>query len=289
MTDSFKRMDILDELDNFNTAPQANSLMEGILMEDESNARLNQREQEPEEEPIEEAKTELPNDYLPLNSSIQDLRGQVDQRLSNIERNISQKLDNLSYQQRQQPQQQTYVDPNYDADAPLTAAQMAPMNQRLEAANTMAARAYVRAEVSRAHLEYERFKQSNPNFELNPQEIDGAIGTMVQNGKLGELENINWRGHFDQLYRPKLDGKLQEYEKTVSDLRKEIDSLKKRPSTSVTTPVSPAVGRSTARTSAIESPLDTIDDNVLNLKSFRTKGNFRTFGNDMKKMLKVNK
>lgn len=288
--EKFKRPAILDELDTYNTAPEAGSIMESIQLEEEQNLRQNQNfktSDEPTTEPDDGSKEDakeaarrgLPNDYLPLNSSIQDLRGQVDQRLTGIERSLTQRLDNLAntFQQRQQtPQQEAWQ--NQDQDTPVTLGQLGPVTQRIEAATNMATRAFVRSELSRAHLEYERYKHSNPDFKLNPQEIDHAVGQMVSNNKLGELENINWRGHFDQLHRPQLDGKLQEYEKTIADMRKELDTLKKRPS--VTTPatqVSPAVGRSTGR--AIESPVNQLsDDVILDMKEFKKKGDFKSFG-----------
>jgi hypothetical protein len=288
MTEEFKRPTILDELDNFNTAPKADSLMEGILLEEEANIKGTTTLPAIEEETTTETtpKKELPNDYLPLNSSIQDLRGQVEQRLNTIERSISQKLDSLTnaYSQRQKDPEPQYTQADYDT--PVTLGQLSPVTQRVEAANNMAMRAFVRSEISRAHLEYERYKHTNPKFDLNPQDIDSAVTAMVQNGKLGELENVNWRGHFDLLYRPKLDNQLQEYEKKITDLEKQVEGYKKRPATTApATQVSPAVGRSTAR--AIESPVNQADDTILDMKEFKQKGNFKGFGKRVTERLRM--
>lgn len=286
-----KRLDILDELDEFNTAPEAPSIMESILQEEESLNKdiqdfKTQKEGTVESGADSSVKRELPSDYLPLNSSIQDLRGQVDSRLTGIERSLTQRLDSLSnnLQQRQQPQQ-TYQAPEYDQDTPVTLGQLGPITQRLEHTQNMALKSIARSELTRAHLEYERYKQANPGFELNPQEIDYAVGQLVQTGKLDQLENTNWRGHFDQVYRPKLDSKLADSEKRIAEMQKEIETLKKRSVPSVpATPVSPAVGRSPSRPT-IQSPTEQADDDIVNMKSFRQKGNFKSFGNDLKRKI----
>lgn len=285
-----KRLDILDELDEFNTAPEAPSIMEGILREEESLNRdiqeFKAQREETADEPTERAtKKDIPDAYLPLNTSIQDLRGQVDQRLTGIERGLSQRLDSISNSltQRQTPQQ---AQPEYDPESPVTFGQLTHLANSLQASERNAYKAVVRSELTRAHLEYERYKQANPDFELNPQEIDYAVGEMSKNGKLEQLENTNWRGQFDQLHRPKLNSKLADSNKRIADLEKEIEVLKKRPAPSVNqTPVSPAVGRSQSRPSTVQSPTEQADDDIVNMKSFRQKGNFKGFGNDLKRKI----
>jgi len=280
MSEEFKRPAMLDELDKFNTAPPADSIMQSILKEEEANAQTTrQAEITDESVQTEPVKKELPSDYLPLNSSIQELNNKVDQRLNGIERTLIQRLDNLSSTVRQPQPQQQPQDPfhGYDRETPLTLEHISPLTQRTQAANDMAFRAYVRSEYTRAQLEYERFKQTHPEFDLNPQEIDHAVGQMVSNGKWSELENVNWRGHFEQLNAPKTQAKYSELEKKYEALQKEIEGLKKRPAASVpSTPVSPAVGRSPTR--AIESPTSLPNDDVLQMKEFRQKGNFKGFG-----------
>lgn len=286
-----KRLDILNELDEFNTAPEAPSIMEGILREEENLNRDIQDFKAQKETTAEETeektttKRDIPDGYLPLNSSIQDLRGQFDQRLTGIERSLSQKLDSISngLSQRQAPQQ---AQPEYDPESPVTFGQLNQLANSLQASERNAYKAVVRSELTRAHLEYERYRQANPDFELNPQEIDYAVSEMSKNGKLEQLENTNWRGQFDQLHRPKLNSKLADSEKRIAELQKELETLKKRPAPpAVQTPVSPAVGRSPSRPSSIQSPTEQADDDILQMKSFRQKGNFKGFGNDLKRKI----
>ena len=84
MTEEFKRPAILDELDTYNTAPieESGSIMQGILNEqtgETGRAELSDTQQADTTTP---SKRELPNDYLPLNSSIQELTKLVTDKFS---------------------------------------------------------------------------------------------------------------------------------------------------------------------------------------------------------------
>lgn len=295
MSDDNKRLSILDELDKFNTAPQADSLMLGILAEEEAGRAPNRfaipDEPEapapaPDETEPEAPKTpEAPDHYLPLNTSIQDLNNRFDSRIAGIERAIQSLTGSLS-QQRQQPQQEQQY--QYDPDMPVTGHQMQALAQRQELAYRMGLTAYKNNLATRAHLEYQRFKSANPDFNFDPQQIDFAIDQMARDGKLEQLESTNWRGHFEQMYAPQRQTRYDEQAKQIESLQKELETLKKhspRPAAKPQ-PVSPATGRS-SRGPAISSPLtESQDDAVVNLKSFRQKGNFKGFARDLPGVLR---
>lgn len=290
MSEDNKRLAILDELDKFNTAPQADSLMLGILQEEEaSRGRLNlQNEDVPLQDPADPAQeekpgTSVPDNYLPLNTSIQELQGKFDSRISGLERSI-QSLVNTQSQVRQ-PVQQQQQQPNYDPDMPVTAHHLMQLAERQEMAYNMSMKAYKNNISTRAHLELQRFQAKNPDYQLDPVEVDNAINQMERDGNLSQLEKTNWQGYFQADYAPQRETRYQDQSKQIEKLQKELESLKKNSarSTQPTQPVSPSTGRSSRSPAAISTPLtQSSEDEIVGLKSFRQKGNFKGFANDIK-------
>lgn len=293
MSEDNKRLAILDELDKFNTAPQADSLMLGILQEEEANqGRFGARNEEDapgEDEPEaplapEDKKPEVPNDYLPLNTSIQDLNGKFENRFSGLERSIQSLAQSIS--QSQQPRQQA-PEQNYDPDMPVTGQHMQVLAQRQEMAYNMGLRAYKQNLSTRAHLELQRFQTKHPDFQMDSQQLDFAIDAMARDGKLDQLEGTNWRGHFEQMYVPQRESRYDAQAKQIETLQKELESLKKTAARSPAPaqPVSPSTGRSSRGPAAISTPLqESNEDSIVGLKTFRQKGNFKGFANDLKSM-----
>lgn len=296
MSEENKRLAILDELDKFNTAPEADSLMLGILKEEEAAANRSNdydrsagdredRSVEAPEDKVVEKERSLPNDYLPLNTSIQDLNSRFEGRFSGLERSLQSLAQSIaqSGQQRQQPVEQTY-----DPDMPVTGQQMQVLAQRQQMAYDMGLKAYKNNLSTKAHLEYQRFKSSNPDFQMDPQQLDYAIDAMARDDKLEQLEGTNWRGHFEQMYAPQRTARHESLQKEVDTLKKELETLKKASvrSAQPPEPVSPATGRSSRSPAAIATPLGaSADDQIVGLKSFRQKGNFKGFGKDIKSII----
>lgn len=292
-----KRLAILDELDQFNTAPEADSLMLGILKEQEAQQGRQPGERESVEHPAAQAADdttpgdakETPDPYLPLNTSIQEmnkeLNGKFENRFSGLERSIQSLANSMSQgQQRQQPQQE-----QYDPDMPITAQHMQVLAQRQEQTYQMGLQAYKTNIATRAHLEYMRFKNAHPDFQFDPAQIDFAVDAMARDGKLQELAGANWRGQFEQMYAPQRDSRYDTQQKEVERLTKELEALKKSAVRSAPPPlpVSPSTGRSVRGPAAISTPLQSSnDDGILGLKSFRQKGNFKGFAKDLKSMIK---
>ena len=293
-----KRLAILDELDDYNTAPEADSLMLGILKEQEGEHRKLGGERESLEHPATqaaddtipgEAAKEADDRYLPLNTSIQEmhkeLNGKFENRFSGLEHSIQSLANTMSQgQQRQQPQQE-----QYDPDMPITAQHMTVLAQRQEQTYQMGLQAYKTNIATRAHLEYMRFKNTHPDFQFDPAQIDFAVESMARDGKLQELAGANWRGQFEQMYAPQRDSRYDTQQKEVERLTKELEALKKSAARSAPSPlpVSPSTGRSSRGPAAISTPLQSSnDDGILGLKSFRQKGNFKGFAKDLKSMMK---
>jgi hypothetical protein len=275
MTD---RLAILEEMDNFNTAPieQSGSIMEGILNEQTS---LNPDTSAPQEQPIVEPKKELPNDYLPLNSSIQELTKLVSDKFNNYDRRFTE-LSN-TFDTVRQPVQQPQPSMQYDPDAPVTMQHLSQVIQAYSGINQQSNEAFRNSILTRAQIEYMRYKQENPSFDLDPREVEATVNQAFKSGQTDLVKNANWRGYFDQMYRPTLDTKLTASEKRVAELERELETMKKKPVATTTTPVTPAVGKTTSRPSAIESPVgNTID--VTSWKSFNKKGDFKSFGKELK-------
>jgi len=278
-----KRLAILDELDQYNTAPEADSLMLGILKEQEHKHKLYEEPPTEEKPPTEEE--EATDHYLPLNTSIQNLNGRFENKFAALERSIQSLVS--SFSNRQQPQQPRQEE--YDPDMPVTAQHMQALAQRQEQTYQMGLTAYKTNLATRAHLEYMRFKESHPDFQFDPAQIDFAIDAMARDNKLQELAGTNWRGQFEQMYAPQRETRYQSQAKEVERLTKELETLKKSAARSAppALPVSPSTGRSSRGPAAISSPLqNSNEEGILGLKSFRQKGNFKGFAKDLKSMMK---
>lgn len=297
MAEENSRLAILDELDGFNTAPPAESIMQSILQEEEAKASKlkdfenfrTRSEDEPIEpteptEPVEPEGAKIPDAYATLNPSIQELRTQQQEfasRFSGLERSLQSLASSISAQTQQarQPAQE-----QYDPDLPITAAHMQTLAQRQQVAYDMSVKAYKQNISTRAHLEYQRFKSENPDFQFDPSNIDGAIEAMSRDGKLEQAEGANWRGQFEQLYAPQRTQKFEGQAKEIETLRKELEGLKKTAARTPSTPqpISPSTGRSSRAPAAISSPVgQSLDDKIVNMKSFRQKGNFKGYAKDL--------
>lgn len=288
-----KRLAILDELDKFNTAPEADSLMLGILQEEEAkNNRLaaldNQQEDQvpgdqpqPQPEPQKEVEGKLPNDYLPLNTSIQDLNSRFENRFSGLERSLNSLANSIA--SAQQHRQQEPAQQQYDPNEPVTYQHMQTLAQRQDMAYNMGLRAYKQNLLTRAHLEYQRFKTKHPDFNLDPAQLDYAVEAMARDNKLEQLEGTNWQGQFSQLYEPQRQTHFDTQSKEIEALKKEIETLKKTAARTPVQaqPVSPSTGRSSRSPAAISTPLaETNADKIVGLKTFRKKGDFKGFAKE---------
>lgn len=289
MSEDNKRLSILDELDKFNTAPAADSLMLGILQEQEGASRSPVGEEpepqpEPAPQPEPDDKRDLPDNYLPLNTSIQDLNSRFDSRIAGLERSIQSLVGGLQQQQQRQAPAQPAA-PAYDPDMPVTAYHMQELANRQDLAYQMGLKAYKHNLSTRAHLEYQRFKSEHPDFNLDPQQLDYAIDQMARDNKLEQLEGTNWRGHFEHAYEPQRRTQFEAQAKQIDTLTKEIETLKKARSAAPSQPVSPSTGRSSRGPAAISTPLQSSNDDVIvGMKTFRQKGNFKGFANDLKSL-----
>jgi hypothetical protein len=283
MTEELKRPAILDELDHYNTAPieQSGSIMEGILNEQTGAV---QAETEPAATPAPEPKRELPSDYLPLNSSIQELTKLVTDKFGQYDRRFNE-ITNGFDAVRQQPQQTTQPQQNYqyDPEAPVTMQHLNQIVQAYTGVNQTSQDALKESIRARAFMEYTNYKQDNPSFKLDPREIDATVNEAFRTNKVHLVKDANWRGQFDAMQKYQIENQWNEDKKRIADLEKEIETLKKRPAVKDTTPVAPAVGKTTSRPGAIESPVSEPTDDITKIKSFSQKGNFKSFGNELKR------
>ena len=290
MSDEFKRPAILEELDNFNTAPieEAGSIMEGIMNEQQGAQPVQQTlasEETPEAE-----KKETIDPYLPLNTSIQELGNEFRDTFTGLRREVSELRNNYQPQQQSQPQQAAQPQYNYDPEAPVTMAHLQQLVQGYTTINTSAQEALKNSAKARGLMEFMHFKQENPGFAMDPNVVDSAVDKAFQNGQSYLVSNpSNWRGFFEMSYAPQRVNLMADKDKRIADLEKQLESHKKRPPVTTTTPVSPAVGRTTSRPTTIESPTSEPNDDILQMKSFQRKGDFKRFGNDLKRKLNMAK
>lgn len=290
MTEEFKRPAILDELDTYNTAPieESGSIMQGILNEqtgETGRAELPDTQQADTTTP---GKRELPNDYLPLNSSIQELTKLVTDKFSTYDRRFDQLSTGIqSYQQPTRQEQAPQQQYQYDPDAPVTMAHMQQMVQAYTGVNQTSQDALKESIRARAYMEYTNYKQDNPSFKLDPREIDATVNEAFRTGKVHVVKDANWRGQFDAMQKYQIESQWNDDKKRIADLEKELETFKKRPTVKDTAPVSPAVGRTTSRPSAIDTPLAEANDDITKIKSFSQKGNFKGFGNELKRRANI--
>jgi hypothetical protein len=286
MAEDFKRPAILDELDTYNTAPieESGSIMQGILNEQTGEATRAELQTTQEADTATPGKRELPNDYLPLNSSIQELTKLVTDKFSTYDRRFDQLSTGIqSYQQptrQEQTPQQAYY---YDPDAPVSMAHLQQVVQAYTGVNQATQDALKESIRARAYMEYMNYKQENPSFKLDPREIDATVSEAFRTGKVNLVKDANWRGQFDAMQKYQIEGQVSERDKRIAELEKELETFKKRPAVKDTTPVSPAVGKTTSRPSAIDTPLAEANDDITKIKSFGQKGNFKGFGNELKR------
>ena len=76
---------------------------------------------------------------------------------------------------------------------------MAHMNQVVQAytgVNQAATEARKEAAKTRGYVEYMRFKQENPDFELDPREIDATVDQAYKTGQPQIVTNANWTRSF---------------------------------------------------------------------------------------------
>lgn len=282
MTEEYKRPAILDDMDSYNTAPieQAGSIMEGILNEQQGTTPGEPTPEPAHTEPA--TKKELPNDYLPLNSSIQELTKLVTDKFNGYDRRFNELNSNFDAARQPAPQQAPAQNYQYDPEAPVTMAHMQQMVQGYTAVNQSATEARKEAAKTRGYAEYMLFKQNNPDFDLDPREIDATVDQAYKTGQPQIVQNANWTGHFENSYAKTRVGKLTESTKRIAELEKELETYKKRPAATTTTPVTPAIGRTTSRPSAIDSPVSEGSEDVRQMRSFQKKGDFKKFGNELK-------
>ena len=205
----YKRPTVLEEMDSYNTAPieESGSIMEGILREQTG---LAEPTQTPTTEPTEPTtKKELPSDYITLNSSIQELNKNISEKFNHYDRRFNELSNNFDAV-RQPVQQQQTQQQHYDPEAPATMAHLSQVYQAYTNINQRADEAFRNSALTRGQIEYMRYKQENPSFDMDPREIDNVVNMAFKTGKTEMLKDANWRSHFDALYRPTLDGKLSE-------------------------------------------------------------------------------
>lgn len=282
----FKRLAILEEMDDYNTAPieSSGSIMEGILREQEGSTGSPTPEPTPEEStPDIAAKKELPSDYLPLNASIQEIIKRQDEQNTILRKELSELRSNFDTVRQPQVQQQQQA-ANYDPETPANLGHVSQLYQAYTGINQTTQENHKDTAKLRGHLEYMRFKQENPDFNMDPYEIDTTVDRFYKMGQPQAVTGANWRGHFENVFAQTRSAKLTDANKRIADLEKEIETYKKRPAATTTTPVSPAVGKQTSRLSVIDSPTTSVNDKITQLKSFNKRGDFKNFGNDLKKM-----
>lgn len=286
MTEQSNRLPILEEMDNYNTAPieSSGSIMEGILREQTGNVVSNTvpESSEVEESIHEPAKKELPSDYLPLNSSIQELTKLVTNKFDGYDRRFNELTSNFDTYRQPAQQQPVVQQSQYDPDAPVTMQHLSQIVQAYTGVNQQAVEAFRNSVLTRGQVEFMRYKQENPNFDMDPREIENTVNQAFKTGQTDLVKNANWRAYFDGMYRPTLDGKLNESSKRIAELEKELETMRKRSVSTTTTPVTPAVGKTTSRPSAIDSPVSESVD-ITKWKSFNKKGDFKSFGKEVKR------
>jgi hypothetical protein len=286
MPDEYKRPAVLEVLDEFNSADidGAGSIMQGILNE--------QQETTPAETTTESVVTEpkakeLPNDYLPLNSSIQELTKLVTDKFNGYDRRFNELTSNFDAVRQPAPQTQPQYQQQYDPEAPVTMAHMQQMVQAYTGVNTSATEARKEAAKTRGYVEYMRFKQDNPDFELDPREIDATVEQAYKTGQPQIVHNANWTGHFENTYAKTRISKLSDSTKRIAELEKELETYKKRPVVTTTTPVTPAIGKQTSRSAAIETPLGESENEIYNSKEHNKLGDFKRYSKKLKSKFNI--
>lgn len=280
MTEEYKRPAILDDMDSYNTAPieQAGSIMEGILNEQQGTTP---GEATPEPVASEPTKKELPSDYLPLNASIQEIIKRQDEQNTILRKELSELRSNFDTVRQPQVQQQQQA-ANFDPETPANLGHVSQLYQVYTGINQTTQENHKDTAKLRGHLEFMRFKQENPDFNMDPYEIDTTVDRFYKMGQPQVVTGANWRGHFENVFAQTRSAKLTDANKRIADLEKEIETYKKRPVATTTTPVTPAIGRTTTRSSSIESPVSEGSEDVRQMKSFQKKGDFKKFGNELK-------
>lgn len=285
MAEDYKRPTILDEMDSYNTAPieQAGSIMEGILSEQQGMSGAQSSPETVEQAPPESTKKELPSDYLPLNASIQELTKLVTDKFGSYDKRFNELTSNFDAVRQPAPQQQQQQNYQYDPEAPVTMAHLNQMVQAYTGVNQSALEARKEAAKTRGYVEFMRYQKENPDFEMDPREIDASVEQAFKTGRPELVTNANWSGQFENLYSKVRATKLVERDKRISELEKELETYKKRPVATTTTPVTPAIGKTTSRSSAaIETPLSEGSDEIKQMKSFQKKGDFKNFAKELK-------
>jgi hypothetical protein len=275
------RPEILKELDSFNTAKEFGLM--GILAEQEQAKEL------PEEQPAKEEKKPEPEidytkAYAPLNTSIQELGYQSNNRLDALERSLHELKNGLTSAQAQR--QETFQPPpNYDPEAPVTMREYMEQQTKLrqiEQAFTQRSEQFALDQARlNAHLTLAEYKRLRPDFNITQQELDRAFYNAASRNKQDVL-NVNWAAQFDQYYNqtvlPKKVADFESAQKKIQALEDEIKTLKKK-TPEAAAPLSPAT-RTTSR--AIQSPAQAGDLDVNNLRSFRRQGHWKEFSRDIK-------
>jgi hypothetical protein len=280
--ETFKRPAILDDMDTeFNTAPieESGGIMQGILNEQQGTTP-EQQDRVAQEAP--ETKKELPSDYVLLNTSIQEQSRKTEEQNAALRREIADLRSTYTPQQQPQQQQQQQSNYQYDPEAPANLGHVNQLYQAYTGMNQVTQETHKDAAKIRGHLEFMRFKQDNPDFKMDPYDIDKTVDQFYKMGQPQQVTGANWRGHFENLYSQTRAVKLTDATKRIEQLEKELETMKKRPAPTTTTPVSPAVGKTTSRPSAIDTPLSEPNDDITKIKEFAQKGNFKGYGNKLK-------
>lgn len=275
--DDENRSAILKELDSFNDAPGFG--MMGILEQ-----QLGEQEAPAEEKPAttEEKKEDKPAEvdhYAPLNTSIQELSSKVDNRLSQVERQLTQ---------RPQVQQQPPAPLNYDPEEPVFRGHYEQRQQSFEEQVRATALDNV---YTRAFAELAEFNRRNPDSKITISEVRSNIDKAIAEGN---NDPKGWRAvDWTSLYQAGHNQRVgPERDKEIDRLRKENEDLKKQVSSKSSTgqqqrrqeQLSPAVARTATSTRSIESPTNVRDnDDVTHLPSFKKGKSFKSYAKEIQR------
>lgn len=277
---------ILDELDEYNTADIAGQggILQGILAEQiqETQGAEPAEPRQPKSEPSPKQQDDL--HYQSINTSMQEFARQQEAANEDLRAQQQQLIQEQKQLREWQAQQaQTAQNQGVDWDAPVSARQLNDVYRgQQELRGYMNQQAWELSH-QRAQNAYLSYKVANPDFPMSLADFNKGYKKGV-GSDLQKAASTDWYTVLETMHQKVAMPSLREEN---ARLKKENEDLKKRseakPKVALTQPanaMSPAVG-SNGR--AVASSHDEPNADVINMKSFRQRGNFKGFAADLRR------
>lgn len=277
---------ILDELDDFNTADVAGNggILQGILAEQiqESQPAEPAEPKQPKSEPAPRQQDDL--HYQSINTSMQEFARQQEQANEELRAQQAQLLQEQQQLRQWQAQQaRAAQQPQVDPDMPVTYREFGAIAQsQQELRQYMHQQAWEVAH-QRAQNAYLSYKVANPDFPLTLADFNKGYRKGVGND-LNKAASTDWYQVMETMHQkvamPSLREENARLKKQVEELTKKTEAKPKVALTQPANALSPAVP-SNGR--AVASTHDEPNADVINMRSFRQRGNFKGFATDLRR------